>query len=61
MADQIFFALLQIAEFWPPSEAKSGPKDTTAPISMSVTHANPLFGSIERKIGGLDGVMGLIV
>ena len=35
--------------------------DTTAPILVHVRHVNPLFGSIERKIDGLDHVVGLIV
>ena len=57
MADQIFFAVLQNPEFWPTtSEAKSGPKNTTAPIHMPVRDANELFGSIERKIDGLEYV-----
>ena len=55
MADQIFFAVLQNPEFWPPSEAKSGPKNTTAPIHMPVKRgANELFGSIESMIDGLE-------
>ena len=58
MANQIFLAVLQTnAEFWPTSEAKSVLKDTMAPIHMSVRHANPLFGSIERRIDGLDDVV----
>ena len=61
MADQIFFDVVQNPEFWPTSEAKSGPKDTTAPIHMPVRDANELFGSIERKIDGLEYVDWLTV
>ena len=60
MAEAIFFALLQNAEFWPTSEPKSVPKVTTAPIHVHVRHANPLFGSIERIIDGLDDVVWLM-
>ena len=60
MADPIFFALLQTAEIWPTSEAKSGPKNTAAPIHVPVRHANPLFGSIESKMDGLDDVIWLM-
>ena len=59
MADEVFFAALQDAEFWPISEAKSVSKDPTAPINVHVKHANPLFGSIERRIDGLDDVIWL--
>ena len=60
MANQIFLAVLQNAQFWPTSEAKSGPKDTTASIVVHVRHANPLFGYIERMIDGLDHVVWLL-
>ena len=36
------------------------PKDTAAPIHVHVRHANPLFGSTERKIDGLDDVVWLM-
>ena len=56
MADQIFSAILKNPEFRPTSEAKSGPKDTIAPILVSVRDGNELFVSIERKIDGLECV-----
>ena len=65
MANQIFFAVLQNAmhKFCPPqsSEAKSVPKDTAAHIEVAVRHANPLFGSTERKIDGWACVVWLMV
>ena len=61
MTDQIFFAILQNADIWPTSDAKSVPKDTTAPIHVHVRHANRLFGSTERMIDGLDHVVWLMV
>ena len=53
MTHQNFLAVLQNAQFWPHSEAKSVAKDTATPIHVPVRHANPLFGSIERKVDGL--------
>ena len=53
---------LQDSEFWPTySEAKSVPKDTTAPIHEHTRDANPLFTLIERMIDGLDDVVWLTV
>ena len=60
MANQIFLAGLQDAEFLPISEAKSVSKDTATPIHVAVRHANPLFGSIERKIDGWACVVWLM-
>ena len=56
MSDQIFSAVLKNPEFWPISEAKSVPKDTTAPIHVPVRDANELFESIEWKSDGLECV-----
>ena len=63
MTDQNVFAVLSDAEFefWPTSEAKPVPMDTTAPNHAHVRHANPLFGLIERMIDGLDDVIWLTV
>ena len=60
MAGQNIFAVLQDAEFWPTFQAKSVHVDTTAPILVPVRHANPLIGSTEGIIDGLDHVVRLI-